>query len=184
MLWTMLRHRIPTEIHFRIKKYSMEEVLQDASWLDKQWAEKDRLLSHFSRHQTFPADSRGFCRHREFDTREYSMESSVLALFRLLIIPCTVPFLILLSIPILWVVFWIWVWYKSFKILFPDPEGRSTGTPGSSQSVQTTGANGVDSVAGTPFFPATPFASPSVTNWRDVIGTRQYDQPAESPGRR
>ena len=35
----------------------MEEVLQDTTWLDKKWAEKDRLLHHFSRHNTSPADS-------------------------------------------------------------------------------------------------------------------------------
>lgn len=184
MLWTTLRHKIPSEMHIRIKKYSMEEVLQDASWLDKQWAEKDRLLSHFSRHQSFPADSRGFCRHREFDTRDYALESSILALLRLLIVPCTVPILVLLSIPIFWVVFWLWIVYKSFKILFPDLEGRTMGSDGAATTTQTPGSAGGDLAAGTPFMPATPFASPSVTNWRDVIGTsRDYDS-GESPGRR
>eukprot|EP00534_Pseudo-nitzschia_fraudulenta_P001500 CAMPEP_0201128846 /NCGR_PEP_ID=MMETSP0850-20130426/35038_1 /ASSEMBLY_ACC=CAM_ASM_000622 /TAXON_ID=183588 /ORGANISM="Pseudo-nitzschia fraudulenta, Strain WWA7" /LENGTH=411 /DNA_ID=CAMNT_0047398153 /DNA_START=187 /DNA_END=1419 /DNA_ORIENTATION=+ len=36
-LWNTLRRRYPEEIHIRIKRYSMEEVLQDSSWLDKKW---------------------------------------------------------------------------------------------------------------------------------------------------
>lgn len=63
-LWRLIRGLGPREIHVRIKRYSMEEVLQDPNWLDKKWGEKDRLLGHFARHQQFPADGRGFCKLR------------------------------------------------------------------------------------------------------------------------
>lgn len=169
-LWSILRK--PQEFHMRIKRYSMDEVLQDASWLDKQWVEKDRLLNHFSRHQQFPADSRGFCRHRIFDTRAFQVENSILSLMRLLIIPLFVPILLLLAIPAFWVVLWLWIMYKAFKILRPDPDGPRTGSVGeeTARAVQTPGSEGINSAAGTPFFPATPFGSPSVSNWRDMLG--------------
>ena len=169
-LWTFLRRKYPEEIHIRIKRYSMEEVLQDASWLDKKWAEKDRLLHHFARHNTFPADSRGFCRHRIFETRGHSLETSIVALIRLLLLPCTIPFLILLSIPILWTVLWAWLVYSSIKYVFSE-----SGTSGAGSSDNSTNPAGNDTgptptvSAGTPFFPATPFASPSIANWRDVL---------------
>jgi hypothetical protein len=171
-LWNLLRRKYPEEVHIRIKRYSMEEVLQDASWLDKKWAEKDRLLHHFSRHNSFPADSRGFARHRVFETRYHSVEASMVALIRLILLPCAVPVLLFLSIPILWTVFWAWLMYKTSKYIFPDPAA-----PQSSSSATTT-ANGETGETpiihsgnpGTPFFPATPFASPLFTNWRDMLG--------------
>ena len=149
----------------------MEEVLQDASWLDKQWVEKDRLLGHFSRHQQFPIDSRGFCRHRVFDTREFQVENSVLSLMRLLIIPLFVPILLLLAIPIFWIVLWLWIFYKCYQILIPDPDSQRAGNVGeeAARAVQTPGSEGVNSAAGTPFFPATPFGSPTMSNWRDML---------------
>jgi hypothetical protein len=168
-LWSILRK--PREFHIRIKRYSMEEVLQDASWLDKQWVEKDRLLGHFSRHQQFPIDSRGFCRHRVFDTREFQVENSVLSLMRLLIIPLFVPILLLLAIPIFWIVLWLWIFYKCYQILIPDPDSQRAGNVGeeAARAVQTPGSEGVNSAAGTPFFPATPFGSPTMSNWRDML---------------
>ncbi len=170
--WELLRCNMPKEIHIRIKRYSMEEVLQDATWLDKTWAEKDRLLSHFARYQCFPTDSRGFCRHRIFDTRYHSVEGSVVALVRLLLLPCAVPFLLLLSIPIFWSVLWMWLAHRAFKWLCPDATSTASGGRnggGTSGTTQTPGSAGPDSVVGTPFLPATPFASPSVSNWRDII---------------
>lgn len=186
-LWKVLRRKMPSEIHIRIRRFSMEEVLQDASWLDKQWTEKDRMLGHFSRYQSFPVDSRGFCRHRVFDTRLHSVESSFLALCRLLLIPCTVPFLLFLSIPIFWVVLWLWLAYKSIQYLFPHGDGRPmTFADEAARAVQTPATPGVDSATGTPFFPATPFASPSLTNWRDVLlcNNRGDYENGDSPPRR
>jgi hypothetical protein len=167
-IWGILRRRSPEEIHIRMKRYSMEEVLQDASWLDKKWAEKDRMLDHFSRHCSFPVDSRGFCRHQVFETRFQSIETSVVSLSRLILLPCAMPVLLFLSIPIVWTTFMAWLVYKGYQYAFPDPnapeissaavDGSGTGqTPGSA------------SQAGTPFIPATPFASPSITNWRDML---------------
>jgi Acyltransferase C-terminus len=159
-----MRHTFPTEIHVRIKRYSMEEVLQDASWLDKKWAEKDRLLNFFSTHQSFPTDGRGFCRHRVFNTRTHSIESSCVALARLLAMPSAIPLLLFLSIPLFWTVLSIYLIHRGFKILFPatDVDGRPSDDTGS------TGVAGQTprSELPTPFFPATPFASPSVATWR------------------
>jgi hypothetical protein len=179
-LWHLFRRRFPKEVHLRIKRYSMEEVFQDSSWLDKKWAEKDRLLSHFAKHQSFPIDSRGFCRHRTFDTKYHSMESSIVSSVRLLLLPCAVPVLLLLSMPFLWTVFWIWLAHSLYRVIFPDPDAQSSddgngeGLPG--EAGQTPGS--ASSAAGTPYFPATPFASPSVTNWRDVISNRNNSPPS------
>ena len=174
-LWNILRRKYPEEMHLRVKRYSMEEVLSDASWLDKKWAEKDRLLNHFSRHQMFPADSRGFCRHRVFDTRFHSMETSIISLVRLLLLPFAVPVLVFLSIPIFCGVLWAWVVYTSFKILFGGPSMAQPnhGTTENHNEAETISRGG--SNAGTPFCPATPFASPSITNWRDMLMNRNYD---------
>jgi hypothetical protein len=170
-MWRILRQP-NQEIHLRVKRYSMEEVLQDASWLDKKWAEKDRLLSQFSRNQEFPIDRRGFWKHRVFDTREFAVENSILSLLRLLIIPFFVPLLLLLSIPIFWIVLWSWIIYKTYQILFHSEGARRASSleESGARTVQTPGSAGLDSAAGTPFFPATPFGSPSTSNWRDMIG--------------
>lgn len=142
----------------------------DSSWLDKKWAEKDRLLSHFARHRTFPVDNRGFCRYRVFDTRTYSLESSIASLTKLLMFPCTVPLFMMLSIPLFWTLLWIWLAHRAFRLVFPDPDLRSSGgtdsRPGSVGGAgQTPGSNS----AGTPYLPATPFASPSIQSWRDMF---------------
>lgn len=171
-LWNHLRRNYPEEVHIRIKRYSMEEVLQDAKWLDKKWAEKDRLLNHFSRHNCFPADSRGFARHRIFDTRFHSVETSIVALLRFLLLPCAVPIFILLFIPIVWTVFWFWLLYTSYKLIFPDPSFPTSArdsTPtnnGESGQIQINPSSN----PGTPFIPATPFGSPLLSTWRDMLG--------------
>ena len=176
-VWRLLQRKYPREIHVRIKRYSMEEVLQDASWLDKKWAEKDRFLNHFSRHQSFPLDSRGFCRHRVFETRSHSVEGSVVALIRLLLLPCAVPVLLFLSIPIFWTVLWAWLFHGAYKMIFPDPNAASVSGGGRSGTGCETGQTPrSDSAAGTPFFPATPFASPSLTSWRDMLSSQSYDK--------
>lgn len=167
-LWSILRHKFPRELHIRIKRYSIEEVLQDSSWLDKKWAEKDRLLSHYARHQSFPIDGRGYCRHRVLDSRHYSVESSIVSLIRLLVLPCAVPFLLLLSIPMFWTLVTIWVAHRAFRFVLPNhmPPRGSHNMPGSEEGAgQTSGSNS----AGTPFLPATPFASPLITSWRDMF---------------
>eukprot|EP00980_Cylindrotheca_fusiformis_P006272 scaffold1340_cov122-Cylindrotheca_fusiformis.AAC.15 len=165
-LYYMLRRKYPEEVHFRIKRYSMEEVLSDSSWLDKKWAEKDRLLHHFSRHQSFPAD-RGFCRYRVFESRTHSLETSIVSFFRLLILPCTIPLLMLLSIPILLTVVWVWLAYTTFKLLFPDPddtEGQRRAATRAAEDAGETTASESNTGSTTPFLPATPFVSP-MPNW-------------------
>lgn len=162
----------------------MEEVLQDPNWLDKPWADKDKALGYFIRYQSFPTDSRGFCRHRVFDTRQHSMESSLLALIRLLLLPCEIPLLFFISIPLLWIVLWCWLAFKSFKLVFSgdeQPAGRSAN--GGNSTSQTPGSAGLDSASGTPYFPTTPFVSPSIANWRDMIGNCDYEN-GDSPVRR
>lgn len=147
------------------KRYSMEEVLQDASWLDKQWAEKDRLLDYFARHNTFPVDRRGFCRLRVFESRMQSMETSIVSLVRLLLLPCAVPVLLFLSIPILWTTFWAWLFYRGYQYVM-DVETTTTASPAATARDDHDGpAHGTSSQGGTPFTPATPFASPSISTW-------------------
>ena len=167
-LWNTLRRKYPEEIHIRIKRYSMEEVLQDSSWLDKKWAEKDRMLQHFSRHRCFPTDSRGFCRHQLFETRYQSMEVSVISFLRLALVPCVLPILLFLSIPIVWTTFVAWLLYKGYQYCFYNPNETTT-----SQSPASNQYEGDENIAsssrGTPFIPATPFATPSVSTWHDMV---------------
>lgn len=167
-LWNTLRRKYPEEIHIRIKRYSMEEVLQDASWLDKKWAEKDRMLQHFSRHRCFPSDSRGFCRHQLFDTRYQSMEVSAMSFFRLALVPCVLPIILFLSIPIVWTTFMAWLLYKGYQYCFYSPN-ESTASRSPSSNHYEGDENTVSTSRGTPFIPATPFASPSVSTWQDMI---------------
>ena len=156
-LWNTLQRKFPREIHLRIKRYSIEEVLQDSLWLDKKWAEKDRLLSQFARHQSFPADSGGYSRSRVFDTRHHSLESSTVALVRLLLVPCAVPVLLLLSIPLCWTLMWFYLAVRAFRVIFPEtPTG---GPPAEGAGRQTPGSA---SNTGTPYCPATPFGSPAM----------------------
>jgi hypothetical protein len=172
-MWGLLRRRYPDEIYVRMKRYSMEEVLQDASWLDKKWAEKDRLLDHFSRHTSFPVDSRGFARRQLFETRFQSAETSVVSLIRLLLVPCAVPVLLLLSIPIVWTTFVAWLLYKGYQYAVNDESNDRASQNTSTSGVETGQTPGSASQAWTPFFPATPFASPLVSNWRDLLLNRR-----------
>eukprot|EP00557_Chaetoceros_sp_GSL56_P001283 CAMPEP_0176493136 /NCGR_PEP_ID=MMETSP0200_2-20121128/9393_1 /TAXON_ID=947934 /ORGANISM="Chaetoceros sp., Strain GSL56" /LENGTH=583 /DNA_ID=CAMNT_0017890789 /DNA_START=27 /DNA_END=1776 /DNA_ORIENTATION=- len=183
----LIQGKVPNEVHIRIKRYSIGEVLSDANWLDKQWSEKDRLLDHFERHGMFPTDNRGFCRHILMNSRGQSVESSLGALLRLGLIPFAIPFILLLSVPLLWVVGWLWIASKTFSLLFPGVWGDMLGSAvsvahghhdafrdekvgggggaggsvgGGGEASVTSHDGGSDSAFGTPFFPATPFASP------------------------
>lgn len=40
---------IPYRVHVHIKRFSMEEVVRDAHWLDARWDAKEQLLRHFHR---------------------------------------------------------------------------------------------------------------------------------------
>jgi len=168
-----MRHSFPTEIHIKIKRYSMEEVLQDATWLDKKWAEKDRLLSFFASHQSFPTDGRGFCRHRVFNTRTHSIESSFVGLVRLLAMPWAIPFLLFLSIPLFWTVLWIYVIHRGYTAIFAgtDVDGQLSSSDDAGSAGGAAGQT-PRSESATPYLPATPFASPSVSTWRDMLGNR------------
>lgn len=177
----LIQGDIPNEIHIRIKRYSIGEVLSDANWLDKQWTEKDRLLEHFERHGMFPTDNRGFCRHILMNTRGQSVESSLSALLKLGLIPFAIPVLLFLAVPLLLIVGWLWVACNAFTWLFPGVWGEMWGSVsavhghhdtfrdekvGGGQAGVTSHDGGSDSAFGTPFFPATPFASPiNVASW-------------------
>lgn len=173
-LWSTLRRRYPEEIHIRIKRYSMEEVLQDASWLDKKWAEKDRILQYFSRHGSFPTDSRGFCRHQLFETRYQSMEVSAMSFLRFALLPWAIPILLFLSIPIVWTTFVAWLIYKGYQYTYNYPDERGA-TGRQASSMDETDDNAGNSSRGTPFIPATPFASPSISNWHDMMANNIRD---------
>lgn len=165
--WDIIRGQLPSEVHFRIKRYSLGEVLGDSQWLDKQWKEKDRLLTHFAKYQQFPVEQRGYGRQqRSFHSRNH-VESSVMGIVRLGIIPFMIPLILLMSIPLCWLVLWLWLAYRAFDLVL-DWDSISSlfsgvGVPGSAaQTPRSTG---------TPFFPATPFGSPNSTlnNWRSPI---------------
>jgi hypothetical protein len=180
-LWDILRRKFPREVHLRIKRYSMEEVMQDTNWLFKTWAEKDRLLSHFARHEQFPVDSRGYCRHRTFDTRTLSLETSLVSLVRLLLIPCAVPVLLLLSIPFVWTFLFLWLGHRAFRLVVGGPSDDEEPTPDDDHNAKSAGQRtpgSASSTTGTPFLPATPFASPSLLNWRDM-----FSPPDDKPRR-
>ncbi|CAM9308114.1 unnamed protein product [Ectocarpus sp. 12 AP-2014] len=89
------------DIHVRIKRYSLEEVVGDTHWLDDRWAEKERLLAYFSRHRSFPSDGRGFPARRTLDTRGGGQfETSAAAFVRLSSVVLFVPLLSLVAIPL------------------------------------------------------------------------------------
>jgi Acyltransferase C-terminus len=188
-LWDILRRKFPRKVYIRMKRYSMGEVIQDSNWLCKAWAEKDRLLSHFTRHGQFPVDNRGYSQHRIFDTRTFALETSIASFIRLFLVPFAVPILLLLSVPLFWTLLTIWLCQKAYNMIYnvpvqapvyhpyeydddghPNPMmgGTEERTPGSTSST-----------TGTPYFPATPFASPSILNWRDMFtpndNTRNHD---------
>jgi len=179
-LLQLIRGETPNEIHLRIKRFSMGEVLSNTNWLDKEWMEKDRLLDHFERHGVFPVHNRGFCRHMVLDTKSHNVETSLSALMRLALIPFSIPILLFLAIPLLFSLGWIWIAHQSFMLLFPggfsDLLGRGSGMNGKDGKHHdgNRGGNvsrgssycGTDSSVGTPFFPATPFASPTQDRWR------------------
>mmetsp|Transcript_19605 Transcript_19605/g.24174 ORF Transcript_19605/g.24174 Transcript_19605/m.24174 type:complete len:603 (+) Transcript_19605:138-1946(+) len=200
----LIRGEIPNEVYMRIKRFSMEEVLGDAQWLDKQWSEKDRLLGKFVRCGNFASvDNRGFCRYRVLDTRCHSVESSLTALIRLGLIPFAIPVILFLFVPLLWGVGWVWLAHRSFLLLFPGGIGELIGGTGignvcgygrgANMSKEEVSENhddnsnheGTDSAVGTPFFPATPFASPiNVANWRATHVTSSKDSDSPTGGRR
>mmetsp|Transcript_57714 Transcript_57714/g.159081 ORF Transcript_57714/g.159081 Transcript_57714/m.159081 type:complete len:375 (+) Transcript_57714:216-1340(+) len=82
--------QVPREVHVRLKRFSMEEVMSDSHWLDSRWAEKDKILTHFKHHHQFPSDGRGF-EPTTFDSSEHRKESSVLSLVCLSAITIALP---------------------------------------------------------------------------------------------
>ena len=198
----LIRGEINNEVHIRIKRYSMEEVLSDPQWLDKQWAEKDRLLGKFIRCGNFAnVDNRGFCRYRVLDTRGYSVESSITALLRLGLIPFTIPVILILFVPLLWGVAWVWISHRTFLLFFPGGINEILGATNCDErqrmwthQMKAEGSGnqddisngGTDSATGTPFCPATPFASPThIASWRSAApSSSTKDQDSPPTGRR
>ncbi|CAM9168760.1 unnamed protein product [Choristocarpus tenellus] len=87
-------------IHARMKRYSLEEVLGNPNWLDDRWAEKECLLAHFAKKQSFPSDGRGFPAWRTLDTRGTTLEGTAVALLQLLMVPLAIPVIFLTSLPV------------------------------------------------------------------------------------
>ena len=165
-LWDLLRRRFPKEVHMRIQRYTLDEVLQDSNWLFKRWSEKDRLLAYFARHQQFPVGASG--RHRVFDTRTYALETSLWAMVKLLVLPCCVPLLLLISFPLVWTLLVIWCGQHAYQFIFAEPATTPSDNDsrnGNRSDPQTPGSASLS----TPYLPATPFASPSLLNWRDMM---------------
>jgi len=107
---------------------------------------------------------------RVFDTKWHSIENSLIGLARLVWIPFSIPLLILLSIPLGVVVFWLWVWYNVLSILFPNffllqkAANLLNGGTNHADALSNSEDFGAGDRGGesTPFIPATPFASPMV----------------------
>lgn len=149
LFWRVITQKIP-EVHIRMKKYHMEDVLRDSQWLDQCWIEKDRLLEHFYRHKCFPRAGANKC--RILNTRFHSIEGSIVGLFRLLMMPFLVPIIIIVSIPLAWIIGWIWFAYQTYILLLgPTDEKDSSNANSSGKEI---------SGIGTPFVPVTPFVSP------------------------
>lgn len=155
-----MRNDFPKQVHVRIKRYSMNEV--DTTWLDKKWTEKDRLLSYFCRHESL-----GYQEH-VFDSKS-RLETSIVSLGRLLILPFMVPVLIVLSIPLFWMAMGVWMVTAIYQRLFVASYSNNdtsanhhhdeSQTPSSAENQ----APRTPSASGTPFLPATPFGSPSIS---------------------
>ncbi|CAM9638056.1 unnamed protein product [Chrysoparadoxa australica] len=88
------------EVHIQIKRYTMEEVMGNAHWLDDRWREKERMLDHFARHQCFQTETRGARSLRTLDTRTQQFRGSPLALIRLLVVPFMLPVLMMAFTPL------------------------------------------------------------------------------------
>jgi hypothetical protein len=143
----------------------MEEVVQDSAWLDKRWQEKDRLLSHFTRHQSFLDRRRNSARLREFNTKSFAWERSVVSMIRLLILPFSIPILVLISIPVLWTLLLGWA-VNSVIEMWQKTNNQSLGDGSEHNDILGDATNQTEpvtpaSVNTTPFIPATPFGSPA-----------------------
>lgn len=178
-LFHLIQNKIPNEVHIRIKRYSMEEVMSDSTWLDKKWAEKDQLLEHFSRHGSFPVDRRGFSKQIVMNTKWFHVENSISALFKLVLIPFISPIILIFTVPVLFAVAWFWLLRQLAFVFLPDIFVDSNGPTVSDGPENTKGSNVVsrDSTSGTPFFPATPFASPiNIQTWASTTSTNDSNK--------
>jgi hypothetical protein len=163
-LFRMIQNKIPNEVHIHIKRYSMEEVMGNSSWLDQKWAEKDMLLNHFVRQGFFPVDRRGgYSYYAPMHTKWFHAENSIASLCKLILITFISPLILLFTIPILFGVGWFWLLRQLVFALFPEFFDDAGNMTTSDSEKRTKGSNIIsrDSNSGTPFFPATPFASPS-----------------------
>jgi hypothetical protein len=69
--WEVLVHLLcqPMILRAHIQRYPLAEVMGNAHWLDDRWKEKERLLSHFAWHRSFPKEGHTFTTPRTFDTK-------------------------------------------------------------------------------------------------------------------
>jgi hypothetical protein len=174
-LFRMIENKIPNEVHIRIKRYSMEEVMGNSSWLDQKWAEKENLLKHFVRQGYFPVDRRGgYSYYVPMHTKWFHTENSVAASCRLFFITFISPLILFFTIPVLVGVGCFWLLRQIVSALFPELFDDVNNMKTSDGDKRTKGSNIIsrDSNSGTPFFPATPFASPSnVQAWASSSST-------------
>lgn len=163
-LFRMIQNKIPNEVHIRIKRYSMEEVMGNSLWLDRKWAEKETLLKHFVRQGYFPVDRRGgYSYYAPMHTKWFHTENSIAASCKLIFITLISPLILLFTIPVLLGVGCFWLLRQLVLALFPELFDDASHLITADGDKRTKGSNIIsrDSNSGTPFFPATPFASPS-----------------------
>ena len=84
-----------------MKRWGVEECLNEGTWLDKRWQEKDKMLGYYQKHGVLPGagEGRGWGRERRFYTRTHQVEASVLSCVRLLGALASVPLICILSVP-------------------------------------------------------------------------------------
>lgn len=99
---------------------------------------------------------------RAFNSKSFKAETSALALIRLCLTPLTLPFLVLLSCPVIS----LYLFVTTLRNwLFPDPPLNCTNTmPRVSSRGETNslGAGETPQAPATPFLPQTPFTSPLI----------------------
>jgi len=152
------------QIFIHIKRFSSADIRSDAQWLDRQWENKDFQLEYFSRHGAFPsiysavpsvaAGGLHGCSLiptaaapvRALRNTRRGLESSLVALAWLCILPFFCPFLVLINLPIS-IAIRMLLALKDFVMML---------TPGYQYESQVN--------ISSPHVPQTPFCTPSEVN--------------------
>lgn len=109
---------------------------------------------------------------RAFNSRSFKAETSALALVRLCLTPLTLPFLVMLSCPVISLYLFV---TTLRRWVFPDPTTMASGPnsmPRVSSRETNSGAGETPQAPATPFLPQTPFTSPLIGSF-DLVPPRR-----------